>query len=226
MVSATFSLLIGVAAPFKDTSDDYFAKACSYALTMLFFFVTVLKLGMLTEQVDSVLTDELRYRFSFDAAFVSAGMIFSIVGTLPLAAVMATHRLLQAARVQEPARCSESCAGATEMSGWSRAKEKCASSLSRDPGGALGTSAEALHLKRALNLRLSRVHEEPAHSAVDKACPTQPRYLPEYLPMGLGGALGRGVEADLNCARRSIGRTHEEPPIAPVDESEAAVLEC
>ena len=113
VVSATFSLLVGVAAPYKDASDDYFAKACSYALTMLFLFVTVLKVGVLTEQVDSVLTDELRYRFSFDTALVSAGMIVSIVGTLPLAAVMAAHRLLQAAQAGEAARCSESSAAST-----------------------------------------------------------------------------------------------------------------
>merc|ERR1740139_2191090 len=113
VVSVTFLLLISVAMPYKDTSDDYFAKACSYALTMLFFFVTVLKMGVLTEQVDSYLTDELRYRFSFDAAFVSGGMIISIVGTLPLAAAMAAHRLLQAARVQEAAHCSESSAATT-----------------------------------------------------------------------------------------------------------------
>ena len=113
VVSAIFSLLVGVAAPYKDASDDYFAKACSFALTMLFFFVTVLKMGVLTEQVDSVLTDELRYRFSFDTALVSAGMIVSIVGTLPLAAVMAAHRLLQAAQAGEAARCSESSAAST-----------------------------------------------------------------------------------------------------------------
>ena len=115
VVSATFSLLVGVAAPYKDASDDYFAKACSYALTMLFFFVTVLKMGVLTEQVaaSSCATDELRYRFSFDPALVSAGMIVSIVGTLPLAAVMAAHRLLQAAQAGEAARCSESSAAST-----------------------------------------------------------------------------------------------------------------
>ena len=97
VVSAVFSLLVGIAAPYKDASDDYFAKACSFALTMLFFFVTVLKIGVLTEQLDGVMTDELRYRFSFDAGLVSAGMVASIVGILPLAAMMAAHRLLQEA---------------------------------------------------------------------------------------------------------------------------------
>ena len=105
---AIYAFLVSVAAPYKNASDDYFAKACSFALTMLFFFVTVLKMGVLTEQLDSVLTDELRYRFSFDAAFVSAGMVVSIVGTLPLAVVMAAHRLLLAAQIEVTARCSES----------------------------------------------------------------------------------------------------------------------
>ena len=43
----------------------------------------------------------------------------------------------------------------------------CASSLSRDPGGVLGTSA--LNLKHALNLRLSRAHGEPAQATVDES---------------------------------------------------------
>ena len=202
-----FSLLVGIAAPFKDTSDDYFAKACSFALTMLFFFVTVLKMGVLTEQVDSVLTDELRYRFSFDAAFVSGGMILSIVGTLPVAAVIAAHRLFQAARVQEAACCSErsaaaigvqqSSARADTMHGWSRAK---------------GTLA---------SLRSTR-------SVIRQACPAQERArssLPPSLPAPTepGGALGTGVEANLNHTRRLIVRPHGEPPNAAVDESEAAM---
>ena len=45
-------MLVGIAAPYKDASDDYFAKACSFALTMFFFFVTVPKIGVLTEQLD------------------------------------------------------------------------------------------------------------------------------------------------------------------------------
>ena len=98
IVSFTFLLFVAVAAPYRDPSDDYLAKACGYALTMLFFFVTVLKVGVLTEQVDSVLTDELRYRFSFDAAFVTMGMSLTIAGALVVAAAMAAIQLIQAAR--------------------------------------------------------------------------------------------------------------------------------
>ena len=197
---AIYAFLVSVAAPYKNASDDYFAKACSFALTMLFFFVTVLKVGVLTEQLDSVLTDELRYRFSFDAAFVSAGMVVSIVGTLPLAVVMAAHRLLQAAQIEVTARCSESSAVSTVrqspevssardvprayMHGWrnwvksrrltrrSDIRQACPieerTSGPRDPDSALGTSAKASNLKRALNLRLSRTHGLPNAAVLDE----------------------------------------------------------
>ena len=40
-------LLTSVATPFKDESDGYFAKACSFALAALFFFSVILKVGVL-----------------------------------------------------------------------------------------------------------------------------------------------------------------------------------
>ena len=36
--SLIFMLLCAIAAPFKDDSDDYFAKACGFALSAVFFF--------------------------------------------------------------------------------------------------------------------------------------------------------------------------------------------
>ena len=188
VVSAVFSLLVGIAAPYKDESDDYFAKACSFALTMLFFFVTVLKIGVLTEQLDGVMTDELRYRFSFDAGLVSAGMVASIVGILPLAAMMAAHRLLQeaarrgtensAASSTERSESMESYSWVTSLRprstrrsvarGERTSQER--SSGPRGPGSALGTRAKALNLQRALNLWKSATHRNlAAQSAVDES---------------------------------------------------------
>ena len=183
LVSAIFGLLVGVAAPYKDASDDYFAKTCSFALTVLFFFVTVLKMGVLAEQLDSVMTDELRYRFSFDAGLVSAGMVASIVGILPLAAMMAAHRLLQeAARrgSENSAASSTERAESMESYSWVTSRRPRStrrsvtfgerplqerSSGPRDPGNALGTRAKALNLKRAFNLWKSRTHR----TAVDES---------------------------------------------------------
>ena len=56
------------------------------------------QVGMLTEEIDSLLTARLRARFSFDTTLTTVGMIASIVGTLLLTAVMATHQLISVAR--------------------------------------------------------------------------------------------------------------------------------
>ena len=226
VVSATFSLLVGVAAPYKDASDDYFAKACSYALTMLFFFVTVLKMGLLTEQVDSLLTDELRYRFSFDAALISAGMIVSIVGTLPLAAVMAAHRLLQEAQAGQAARCSESSAASSVrqsaeessaraelMHGWPswvsslRPRSTRRSDIRQE--GIFGSrDTRRFSVKRALNLRLSRTHGNVAtQSAVDESdaavnAPTRQGRAPPALP--LPNSQGKLRASEVTACRNSM----------------------
>lgn len=96
--SLIFMLLTAIAAPFKDDSDDYFAKACGFALSAVFFFSVILKISVLTDAVDDVLTDYLRQRFSFNVALVSVGMIASIVGALLLAGGMAINQLVAAAR--------------------------------------------------------------------------------------------------------------------------------
>ena len=203
VVSASFSLLVGVSAPYKETSDNYFAKACSYALTMLFFFVTVLKVGVLTEQLDNVLTDELRYRYSFDAAFVSAGMMVSIIGTLPLATVMAAHRLLQAAQIGEAARCSD--------------ESSVASTVRQSPEGS-SARAELMHgwpsWVTSFRSRSTR------RSDIRQGCPTQKRISG---PRGPGSALATSAKA-LNLKRAlnlvRFSRTNGLPNTVP-NESEA-----
>ena len=41
LFSAFFFFLVSITKPYKEDSDDYFAKACGFALTTLFFFVVV-----------------------------------------------------------------------------------------------------------------------------------------------------------------------------------------
>ena len=93
-----YSLLVSVAAPFKDRGDDFFAKACGFSLAALFFFSAILKVGVLTEAVDGFLSVQVRQRFSFDASFVAVGMIGSIVAAVTLAAAMSLHQLREAAK--------------------------------------------------------------------------------------------------------------------------------
>jgi len=99
LFSLVYMLLTAVAQPFKDDSDDYFAKACGFGLTAVFFFSVILKVGVLSEAVDDVLSEQLRSRFSFNAAIVAVGMIASIVGALALSLIMAVRQLLAASRL-------------------------------------------------------------------------------------------------------------------------------
>ena len=92
-------LLVSVAQPFKDDGDDAFGKACAFALTCLFYFSGVLKVGVLTEAIDDTLSQRLRQLFSFDATFVTVSMIVSVLSALLLAALMTVFQLIVAARV-------------------------------------------------------------------------------------------------------------------------------
>jgi hypothetical protein len=98
IIVLVYMLLIGIAQPFKDVGDDIFAKACNFSLSALFFFSVVLKVGVLTEEVDSLINEQLRSRFEFDAVLVSTGMIVSTIGALVVAAVMAVSQIIEAAR--------------------------------------------------------------------------------------------------------------------------------
>jgi len=99
LFALTYMLLIAVAQPFREQSDDFFAKACGFGLSSLFFFCVILKVGVLAEAVNDVLTTRLQDLFGFDPLFISAGMIASIVGALVLAALMAAQQVAVAALV-------------------------------------------------------------------------------------------------------------------------------
>ena len=66
LVALVYMLVCAVAAPFKDKGDDFFANACSFALVALFFFCIVMKISVLTEEVDYVLSTQLRGKYGFD----------------------------------------------------------------------------------------------------------------------------------------------------------------
>ena len=98
LASLVYMLLVSVAQPFKEDGDDFFAKACGFALAALFFFSVILKQAALTEAVDSFLSAQLRDRFDIEISFVTVGMVASIVGAVVLAAIMAAHQLAKSAR--------------------------------------------------------------------------------------------------------------------------------
>ena len=99
LFSAVSAFFISLARPFQSVMDDYFAKFCAFALTILLFFALLLKVGVLKEEVDSLLSSRLRDRFSFDAAVITAGMISALVVALLLATASAVAQIVAAARL-------------------------------------------------------------------------------------------------------------------------------
>ena len=65
----------------------------------MFFFLLVLKFGVLAYLMDDMLSEQLRERYQFDLALVTVGMIGAIMLTVLLATVMAGQQIVQAARV-------------------------------------------------------------------------------------------------------------------------------
>ena len=99
LVALVYMLIFSVASPFKDAGDDYFGQACSFALTAVYFFMFVIKVDLLTNSVDYVLSEQLRDTYTFDIFIVTIGMVGSILLALILVAAIAAQQILQAARV-------------------------------------------------------------------------------------------------------------------------------
>ena len=99
LVALVYMLILSVASPFKEDGDDYFGQACSFSLTAVYFFMFVIKIDLLTNSVDYVLSDQLRDTYKLDIFIVTIGMIGSILLALFLVVVIAAQQILQAARV-------------------------------------------------------------------------------------------------------------------------------
>ena len=76
-----------------------FAVACNFALTAIFFFCAALKVDMLTDAVDTWLTDELADEFTFDLHVVGSALFACIISALVLASLLAVQSVVEAAAV-------------------------------------------------------------------------------------------------------------------------------
>ena len=91
-------LLTAVASPFKSDVDDSVAKAFGFALVAVFFFALVIKVNVLTEDVDAFLGGQQRDDFSFNIVVVSTGMTIAVALALVVTVLMALQQFVHAAR--------------------------------------------------------------------------------------------------------------------------------
>jgi hypothetical protein len=99
LFALVYMLLTSTASPFKNHGDDYFAQACSFGITAVFFFCIILKLGVLTEAVDASLSLQMRALFMFDETVVTVGLVISLAAALVMVGAMAAHDLIKAAQL-------------------------------------------------------------------------------------------------------------------------------
>ena len=91
-------LLTAVASPFKSDVDNSVAKALGFALVAVFFFALVIKVNVLTEDVDAFLGGQQRDDFAFNIVVVSTGMTIAVALALVVTVLVALQQFVHAAR--------------------------------------------------------------------------------------------------------------------------------
>ena len=80
-------LFSGIARPYRHDDDNYFSLLCNFALCAVFVFCLIFKMGVLSEAVDPVLTDEMRHQFAADSSKLAVALFVTIAGHRPGVAV-------------------------------------------------------------------------------------------------------------------------------------------
>ena len=94
-----FMLISSIAAPYRANENDYFAVACNFSLTAVFFFCSMLKVKVLTDSVAAYMTKELVDRFYFNEIVIAGCLLVCVVAALVLACVLSVQSILAAANV-------------------------------------------------------------------------------------------------------------------------------
>jgi len=94
-----FSLVVllftSIARPFQRRGHDEFSLLCNFSLVMVLFFSLVLKMGVLSEDVEEsdLLSDELQALHTFDPVVLSVALMFTLLASLIVASVLAVYQV-------------------------------------------------------------------------------------------------------------------------------------
>ena len=78
---------------------DYFTFACNFSLTTVFFFCVFLKVAVLTEAVDNVMTPSLKSGFDMQSGLISFCLMAFVLSVVILIGIITLQRMIAAARV-------------------------------------------------------------------------------------------------------------------------------
>ena len=108
VIGFAFSLVIllftSIARPFQRSGHDEFSLLCNFSLVMVLFFCLVLKMGVLSEDVEdsNLLSEELRASYMFDPSLLPVALMCTLLASVIVASVLAAYQVckstLKAAR--------------------------------------------------------------------------------------------------------------------------------
>ena len=104
VVGFVFSLVVllfsSIAEPFGQGAHNKFGLLCNFSLVMVLFFSLVLKVGVLSEDVDElgVLPEEIRAFYTFDSTGLSIALILTLLASVTVASILAVYQGYHAAQ--------------------------------------------------------------------------------------------------------------------------------
>ena len=103
------TLFVSMAEPFERRGHDKFSLLCNFSLVMVLFFCLVLKMGVLSEDVEdsNLLSDELSTSYIFDPALLSVALMCNLLASLIAASALAAYQVYQSARKAARAAAAE-----------------------------------------------------------------------------------------------------------------------
>ena len=108
--SIVMLLFTSMAEPFRSHVHDRFALLCNFSLAMVLFFSLVLKIGVLSEEINDLnLTSHLEFQndYSFDEARVTVGLIFALLASVIVGSVLAVYQVYHSTRAAARAAAVE-----------------------------------------------------------------------------------------------------------------------
>ena len=114
VIGFAFSLVIllftSIARPFQRSGHDEFSLLCNFSLVMVLFFSLVLKMGVLSEDVEesNLLSEELKALYVFDAAALSVLLVCTLLASVIVASALAAFQVYQSTRKAARAAAAES----------------------------------------------------------------------------------------------------------------------
>ena len=108
--SIAMLLFTSIAEPFRSHVHDRFALLCNFSLAMVLFFSLVLKMGVLSEEINDLnitSTVELENDRTFDEAGLTVGLMFALLASVIVGSVLAVYQVYHSTRAAARAAAVE-----------------------------------------------------------------------------------------------------------------------